>query len=60
MRPRFELRPEPDGQWSVIDIFTSKPALVDGVRQIHREKDAAESLVARLNAAELKGLRGKR
>ena len=60
MRPRFELRPEPDGLWSVIDIFTSKPALIDGVRQIHREKDEAGALVARLNAAELKGLRGKR
>jgi hypothetical protein len=44
----------------VIDIFTSKPALVDGVRQIHREKDEAGALVARLNAFELKGLRGKR
>lgn len=60
MRPRFEMRPEPDGLWSVIDIFTSKPALVDGVRQIHREKDEASTLVARLNAFELKGLRGRR
>ena len=60
MRPRFELRPEPDGLWSVIDIFTSKPALVDGVRQTHRQKDEAETLATRLNEFELKGLRGRR
>ena len=60
MRPRFELRPEPDGLWSVIDIFTSRPALVDGIRQTRREKEAAEDVVARLNASELKRFGGKR
>ena len=60
MRPRFEMRPEPDGGWAVIDIFTGKPALVDGVRQIGKEKEAASALVQRLNAFESKGLRGKR
>jgi hypothetical protein len=59
MRPRFELRQDSDGLWSVLDIFTSKPALVDGVRQAHKSKDEAGALVERLNGLELKRLSGK-
>lgn len=60
MRPRFELRQSDDGLWSVIDIFTSRPALVDGVRQTGKERDAATATVARLNALETKGLKRPR
>jgi len=60
MRPRYELRQESDGLWSVIDIFTSKPALVDGVRQVHKDRDDAGGLVDKLNSLEMKGLGGKR
>jgi hypothetical protein len=60
MRPRYELRHDSDGFWSVIDIFTSKPALVDGVRQTHRDAGEAGALVARLNGLEAKSLPGKR
>jgi hypothetical protein len=57
MRPRYELRQDADGQWSVIDIFTSKPALVDGVRLTHKDRDDAGALVDRLNSLESKSLK---
>ena len=60
MRPRYELRQDADGLWSVLDIFTSKPALVDGVRLTHKPKDEAAALVARLNSLEAKSFGGKR
>ena len=60
MRPRYELRQDADGLWSVLDIFTSKPALVDGVRQTHKQRDEAGALVERLNGLESKRFGGKR
>ena len=54
MRPRFELRQDSDGLWSVIDIFTSRPALVDGVRQVQKNRDEADAVVARMNGPEAK------
>jgi hypothetical protein len=60
MRPRYELRQDSDGLWSVLDIFTSKPALVDGVRQSRKSRDEAGALVERLNSLESKRMSGRR
>jgi hypothetical protein len=60
MRPRYELRQDSDGLWSVLDIFTSKPALVDGARQSHKSRDEAGAVVERLNGLESKRMSGRR
>ena len=54
MRPRYEIREQDGDRWSVIDIFTSKPALVNGARLRDKTKDEAQALADGLNAAEAK------
>ncbi|MGF6177057.1 hypothetical protein [Ensifer sp. 4252] len=43
---RYDLRKEPDGTWTVFDIFTGMPALVNEVEQLG---EPADDLVDLLN-----------
>jgi hypothetical protein len=41
MTPRYEVREEPDGSWTVIDTATGLPAVVNDMPQLgHAEEDA--------------------
>ena len=41
MAPRFEVRQEEDGSWTVVDRATDLPAVVNDVPQLgHAEEDA--------------------
>ncbi|WP_376742145.1 hypothetical protein [Ensifer canadensis] len=46
---RYDLRQEPDGTWTVFDIFTGMPALVNEVEQVGLELEQADDLVDLLN-----------
>lgn len=46
---RYDLRKEPDGTWTVFDIFTGMPAQVNDVEQIGLELEQADDLVDLLN-----------
>ncbi|NOV20936.1 hypothetical protein E5S70_33805 [Ensifer adhaerens] len=46
---RYDLRKEPDGTWTVFDIFTGMPALVNEVEQVGLELEQADDLVDLLN-----------
>ncbi|KOF22560.1 hypothetical protein AC244_03320 [Ensifer adhaerens] len=46
---RYDLRQESDGTWTVFDIFTGMPALVNEVEQVGLELEQADDLVDLLN-----------
>ncbi len=46
---RYDLRQEPDGTWTVYDIFTGMPAEVNDVPQFGLEMEKADDLVDLLN-----------
>lgn len=46
---RFDLRKQPDGQWSVIDVFTGWPVVVSGHTMENMAMDEADDLVDLLN-----------
>lgn len=46
---RYDMRDEPDGTWTVFDIFTGLPAVVDDVPLIGLEMEEADDLVDLLN-----------
>ncbi|MGH6806639.1 MAG: hypothetical protein ACREEJ_07320 [Ensifer adhaerens] len=46
---RYDLRKESDGTWTVFDIFTAMPALVNEVEQVGLELEQADDLVDLLN-----------
>jgi hypothetical protein len=54
MRPRYEIRQGEGDRWSVIDIFTSKPAFVNGNRLAGKSRENAQALAEALNAREAK------
>ncbi|WP_159591908.1 MULTISPECIES: hypothetical protein [Chelativorans] len=37
---RYDLRQEPDGTWTVIDVFTGWPAMINGQAQISGDVQA--------------------
>lgn len=48
--PRYDIRNEPHlGGWTVFDIFTGWPAVVDGVAQTGLDMEQADDLVDLLN-----------
>lgn len=46
---RYDMRDEPDGTWTVFDIFTGLPAVVDDVPLTGLEMEEADDLVDLLN-----------
>ncbi len=41
MTPRYEVRQEADGSWTVVDVATDMPAVVNDMPQLgHSEEDA--------------------
>jgi hypothetical protein len=46
---RYDMRKEPDGSWTVFDIFTGQPAVVDDVQMVNLEIEEADDLVDLLN-----------
>ena len=41
MTPRYEVRQEGDGSWTVVDVATDLPAVVNDMPQLgHSEEDA--------------------
>ena len=51
---RYDLRKEPDGTWTVFDVFTGLPAEPDGWSASGLELEYADDLVDLLNAVDLK------
>ncbi|NDV88786.1 hypothetical protein GTW51_18995 [Aurantimonas aggregata] len=46
---RYTLRKDPDGTWSVVDIFTDLPAVVNDQVMILMDMEEAEEVVGLLN-----------
>jgi hypothetical protein len=46
---RYNLRQEPNGLWTVYDIFTGEPAEVNGIPQNGLDMEIADDLVDLLN-----------
>ncbi|MDZ5454904.1 hypothetical protein [Labrys sp. ZIDIC5] len=53
MAKRYDLRIEDDGKWTVFDIFTGFPAIIDAIEVIGFEAAQAADLLEMLNAADL-------
>jgi hypothetical protein len=53
MAKRYDLRVEDDGKWTVFDIFTGFPAIIDAIEVIGFEADQAADLLEMLNAADV-------
>jgi hypothetical protein len=52
---RYDLRQEPDGTWTVFDVFTGWPALIDGkVPAIHLDAEDAHELVHLMNLQDVR------
>ncbi|ESX81605.1 hypothetical protein X729_31785 [Mesorhizobium sp. L103C131B0] len=52
---RYDIRREPDGTWTVFDVFTGLPAIVAGHPSVDLpDMEYAEELAAILNADDLK------
>ncbi|ARP64362.1 hypothetical protein A9K65_013975 [Mesorhizobium sp. WSM1497] len=51
---RYELKPDPEGGWTVYDVFTGQPADAWGWPAEHLDQPYAEDLVAIMNAEDLK------
>ncbi|WP_454817341.1 hypothetical protein [Labrys neptuniae] len=52
MERRYDLRAEEDDTWTVFDVFTGLPAMVDGFEATGFEVEEAGDLLAMLNAAD--------
>jgi len=53
MTQRYDMRMERNGTWTVFDIATGQPALVNDVEQVDLEMDQADDLVDLLNMIDL-------
>ncbi|QFY61047.1 hypothetical protein FZ934_11860 [Rhizobium grahamii] len=53
--PRYQVRREMPGGWSVIDTFTSLPAATDGRDLVGLSKQDAEDIAAELNDSAAEG-----
>lgn len=47
--PRYDMRKQPNGLWTVYDIFTGQPAWVNGVELRGLDIEEADDLVDLLN-----------
>ena len=53
MTQRYDMRMKRNGTWTVFDIATGQPALVNDVEQVDLEMDQADDLVDLLNMIDL-------
>ncbi|CAN7503292.1 hypothetical protein LJR098_004740 [Rhizobium sp. LjRoot98] len=53
--PRYDLRQEKNGTWTVIDVVTSLPAASDGRDLTGLERDDARDIMEALNRDHLAG-----
>lgn len=53
MAQRYDLRTEADGSWTVFDIFTGFPAIIDEVEATGFDVEQAGDLLIMLNSADL-------
>ncbi|TIN71381.1 MAG: hypothetical protein E5Y30_11900 [Mesorhizobium sp.] len=51
---RYDKRRDPDGTWTVFDVFTGQPVSPDGWPAIGLNREYADDLVDLLNAEDLK------
>lgn len=51
---RYDLRKEPDGTWTVFDVFTGQPADDWGAPAVGLDMEYADDLVDLLNIVDLK------
>lgn len=49
---RFSIRTEPDGSWTVVDVFTGLPVYIQAEPAIGLPPEQAAALVLQLNALE--------
>jgi len=49
MTRRYEIKEEPDGLWSIIDVFTGRPATVDGFLMVGLTVQEAREMLFNLN-----------
>lgn len=54
MTQRYDIRKEDDGKWTVFDIFTGFPAVIDGLEAKDFEAEQADDLLEMLNTADIK------
>ncbi len=54
MQQRFDLRREGDGTWTVFDVFTGLPAVVDNEPFFGLELEEADDAVDLLNLADVR------
>ncbi len=52
MQQRYDIRKEADETWTVIDVFTGLPVLIDGRSMVKLEMDEADDIVDLLNLAD--------
>ncbi|RUY94608.1 hypothetical protein EN974_23480 [Mesorhizobium sp. M7A.F.Ca.CA.001.12.2.1] len=54
LEQRYDLRRDPDGTWTVFDVFTGQPFWPDGMTAVGLNREYADDLVDLLNAEDLK------
>ena len=50
MTPRYEVRQEEDGSWTVVDTTTDLPAVVNDIPQLGHGEDDARAVARELDA----------
>jgi hypothetical protein len=53
--PRYAIRAQTDGMWSIIDLFTSLPAATNGKDLAGLEREDAEDIARELNRSLIEG-----
>ncbi len=56
---RYDIRMEPTGLWTVYDIFTGLPAVINDIPMILMDLDDANDVVELLNYQYIKRRKGK-
>lgn len=52
MQQRYDIRREADTTWTVIDVFTGHPVLIDDLPMVKLEMEEADDVVDLLNLAD--------
>jgi type III secretory pathway lipoprotein EscJ len=59
MAQRYEMREEPDDLWSIIDVFTGRPATVDSFLMVGLTVEEANDMLYILNNNDLSDKKAK-
>lgn len=59
MARRYEMKGEPDGLWSIVDVFTGHPATLEGVLIVCLTVHEADDMLYILNNKDLSERRAK-